>query len=471
MTDRGSVVDEFDGVHFGDRRLEHRLRRVVSAMEANPQASFVEQAGDVASLEALYRFLANERVEPERIFEAHARKTAQRAAERECVLVVHDTTEFRFGGAKYREGLGRVSTDKKDGFLAHYLICLGLDGEPLGTLDLHAWSRLDTKKRPKAKGRLKDPERESLRWIESAERVAERLAGRVSSIHVMDREGDQFELFAMLLDQGERFVIRMGHDRRLSKGRGKDGEPRLNEVLAAGPAMLTREVEVGRRERDPSTKKRATFPPRAARRTRFEVRAKRLELHRSHMQCTHLPQVLELNFIEAREVDSPPNASPIVWRIVTTEPIETQAEVLNVIDIYRRRWLIEEFFKAIKSGCNFESHQLESVKRLLVALVLESTIAWQLLRLRHVARHQPDAPGEPLLTTDQLEALSKIRRVRGEPPLGLTVTDVIDELARLGVHIPANGPPGWALLKRGLRKLDMLAEGIRLAHAALGVDL
>jgi len=440
-------------------------------MEANPQASLVEQAGDVASLEAVYRFFANDRVDPERIFDGHARKTTQRASAHECVLVVHDTTEFRFGGAKHRQGLGRVSTDKKDGFLAHYSICLGLDGEPLGTLELFAWSRLDVTKRAKAKGRLRDPDRESLRWIENVERTSERLAGRTSPIHVMDREGDQFELYAMLLDQGERFVIRMGHDRRLSKGRGKDDTPRLNQVLGEGPALFVREVEVGRRERDPSTKKRVVFPPRARRTARFEVRAKSLKLHRSHMQSTHLPDAVMLNFVEAREVDLPQGASPIVWRLVTTEPIESQADVQRVIDIYRRRWLVEEFFKVIKSGCNFEAHQLESVKRLLVALVLESAIAWQLLRLRHVARHQPDAPGAPLLTPHQLEALKRVRRLRGIVSSGLTVSDVVDDLARLAVHLPANGPPGWALLKRGLRKLDLLAEGMQLALAVLADDL
>lgn len=49
-------------------------------------------------------------------------------------------------------GLGRVSTNNRDGFLAHYSLCLAPDGDPLGCLELFAWSRLDEKKRSKAYG-------------------------------------------------------------------------------------------------------------------------------------------------------------------------------------------------------------------------------------------------------------------------------------------------------------------------------
>ena len=69
-------------------------------MEEAPGSSLVEQAGSVAALEATYRFFANRRVIPEAIFEGRAVKTVERAAAHERVLIVHDTTEFRFGGAK-----------------------------------------------------------------------------------------------------------------------------------------------------------------------------------------------------------------------------------------------------------------------------------------------------------------------------------------------------------------------------------
>jgi hypothetical protein len=74
-----------------------------------------------------------------------------------------------------------------------------------------------------------------------------------------------------------------------------------------------------------------------------------------------------------------------------------------------------------------------------------------------------------LLTIQQYETLILLRASRGEPTVAVTVQQVVDELARLGVHLHNNGPPGWAVLKRGLRKLNLLAEGLGLAeHAAPG---
>lgn len=458
-----SIVGEFEGISLGDKRLDRRLSVVVQAMENAPGESFVEQAGSVSALEATYRFFSNERVSPEVIFEGHAVKTSERAAGHHRVLIVHDTTEFRFGGKKQRRGLGRVNTHQRDGFLAHYSLCLAPDGEPLGSLELLAWSRLDEEKRTKGNGPLRDPNRESQRWLASAERSSQRLLGGCTPIHVMDREGDQFELFAMLLEGGERFVIRLAHDRRLNKGRGRDGHPMLNEVLGSGPARFTRQVQLGRRERDGATKRQLHYPERETRSALLEIRARAIRLHRANQHCEHLPDWLALNFVEAKEVGTPPGVTPVVWRLVTTEPIETNRQIEDVIDIYRRRWVIEEFFKAIKTGCRFESHQLEDIKGLLVALVIESAIAWQILRLRHVARREPDAPGKALLTIRQLDALNRLRASRGELTGAVTVQQVIDELARLGVHLPNNGPPGWAVLKRGLRKLNLLAEGLSLA--------
>jgi hypothetical protein len=356
---------------------------------------------------------------------------------------------------KERRGLGRISTDKREGFLAHYSICVSLQGEPLGTVGLYAWSRLEQGKKPKGWGELLDPERESLRWGEAADHASARLYGAATAIHVMDREGDQFGLFAELVAAGERFVIRMGHNRRLKEGRGRDGSPMLNEELAKTQLRFRRKVRLGRREREGATKKQKIFPERGERDATVEIRAERFALHRSHQHPQHLPKSIPLNFVEVQEVGSPEGATPINWRIVTTEPIDTDEDVASVIDIYRKRWLIEEFFKAIKTSCRFEAHQLEDIRGLLIALSIESAIAWKLLLLRHLDRECPDACGEHILTEHQRLVLCHIRTRRSLCSKQLTVRDVISELAILGSHLKNNGPPGWMVLKRGLRKLEL----------------
>src|SRR5690606_13811623 len=91
-----------------------------------------------------------------------------------------------------------------------------------------------------------------------------------------------------------------------------------------------------------------------------------------------ISEYLDLNFVEAREINVPVDCTPVVWRLVTTEAIESTDEIDRVIEVYRKRWVIEEFFNAIKTGCRFESHQLEDIKGLLIAPSIESAVAWQL---------------------------------------------------------------------------------------------
>ena len=98
---------------------------------------------------------------------------------------------------------------------------------------------------------------------------------------------------------------------------------------------------------------------------------------------------------------------------------------------YRTRWLTEEFFKCLKTGCAYEKRQLESLDTLLVALALLAPIAWQLLLLRHLARALPDAPARVALTARQIRVL---RAVGGTLPQRPTTRDALRAVARLGGH-------------------------------------
>jgi len=112
------VLDDFANAQLGDKRLARRLVRIVAAAEKAPSASLPQRAESSAALEGTYRFLSNPRVDPEAIFKCHADATCERAVSEPEVLVVHDTTEFRFGGEQTRAGMGWISSDHKDGFFS-----------------------------------------------------------------------------------------------------------------------------------------------------------------------------------------------------------------------------------------------------------------------------------------------------------------------------------------------------------------
>ncbi len=443
---------EFANADLGDLRLTKRLMRIADAAALKPDESLPARAGSIAQLEGTYRFLENPRVSGEAVLDAHTACTVDRVKSKGTALIVHDTTDFVFKGAEMREGLGWLNGDNgRQGFFGHFSFCISMEGEPLGTLGLHAWVRQGKPKgRPSRRTAQYDPDREHLRWQDSALLTSDLVRDKADVIHVMDREGDSYELFTMLLEYHQRFVVRLTHNRRLTPGRDTT-EAKLFDSLSCAPLFMERWVWLS--ERFPykrSKQRQCTFPNRAKRLARLQVRAQTIEVFGGSGGMAHVPESLKLQFVEVREAMPPTDEEPVVWRLITTEPIDTEEQVAAIVDIYCRRWLVEEFLKTLKSGCGYEKRQLESSKTLLVDLAIEIAVAWRLLLIRWLTHHKPDVPASHALNPVQLSVLkalsqSKGRTLSDEPAIG----EAFLAMAALGGHIPNNGPPGWLVLRRG----------------------
>ena len=106
---------------------------------------------------------------------------------------------------------------------------------------------------------------------------------------------------------------------------------------------------------------------------------------------------IALNVVRVFEPEPPEGVKPIEWLLCTSEPISTSEEVARIIDWYRARWLIEEFFKALKTGCAFEKLRLEKRTSILNAFAIYLPVAWRLLRLRTLARTPAPMPARDAL--------------------------------------------------------------------------
>ena len=157
-----------------------------------------------------------------------------------------------------------------------------------------------------------------------------------------------------------------------------------------------------------------------------------------------MPPSLKVNVVTVTERGCPDGVEPVSWFLVTTEPIKTRAQIEFIVDAYRTRWVVEEFFKALKTGCQFERRQLESYQSLDNALAIFLPIAVRLLALRGASRADPDGACTTL-TAQQIAILR----------LHTTPIHVADSHQRGGHH----GPPGWAVLGRALDRLLLIEIG------------
>lgn len=462
-----SISEEFEDAKLGDTRLSRRLVKFAEAVSGAPEKSFPRLAASESELEANYRFLANERVNWRAVMQPHREATLRRCEGRETVLAVHDTSEVRFQtDDEARKGLG-ILKGKGRGFLGHFALAISDEQlhTPLGVLGFRplvrkkiAGSRKEfTLAQLNAHFlQLPSSEKESARWHELVEEVETLLEGRTTqAIHVMDREADSYMLWSRLVSDGRRFVIRGSFSRRKVVPLKRVVADELSEVKG----QLLREVPLV--HRPPRWKAGKKQPARTARLARLHFRAKTVTMKRP-LTAPGAAESTTLNVVDVYELNPPEGEDAISWQLLTTEPIATLEQVEHIVDIYRARWTIEEYFKALKTGCAYEKRQLMSLHGLLNALALFIPIAWRILLLRTAARDSPAAPASDYLRADELALLRKLSvrvKLSSEP----SVSECLLAIAGVGGHLKHNGPPGWQTIARGHEELSIGVRAIRLA--------
>lgn len=430
---------------LGDARLDRRLVAISGALQDRPSESFPKAMADDAATEGFYRFLANKRVTWTRVFDAHAAATRERCVQAGVVLALHDTTLCQFGGEEVRKGACRTAKEKS-GFWAHTCLAVSADGtrSPLGVLGMLPVVRLAGEEAKHSPGIVYEVE--SQRWTDLVGTVDDEMPDEVDIIHVMDSEGDFYDLFEFMVQQDDDFVVRMCQDRRVLTWTGID---RLFATLGTAELRLTRTARLSKRKKQPGKSASKRHARRDERVAALEVRTLSTNLLRPADSKAFLAG-LHLNIVHVVEPDPPEGMEPVSWILVTRLPVDSVAQVEAIVDAYRARWLIEEWFKSLKTGCAYESRQLEGLDALLTAFALLAPVATRLLSLRWMARNEPTRPATDVLSDTEIACLrmleqQKRRKLPGRP----SVAHVMLAIARLGGFLKQNKTPGWQVLGRG----------------------
>jgi hypothetical protein len=452
------VGEVFSRAELGDARLVRRSVGLAEALARSPGLSLPRVWATSAELQAGYQFLRSPRTDFSALMEPVQLATRERALEERCVLVVHDTTDVMCPAAE-PEQVGFLQTGKA-GFYVHHALCISADEarRPLGMLWSQLWGRPQRSQRGAKRGPgselAKLDERESDRWLEGVAEAQLWAEGCEQVVHVMDREADSFRLFQHMQELEADFVVRLRHDRGVEEGL-------LAEALSVSPLKLRRHVSVT--ARDGKTMPSYTHKARSARETELSVRCATVEF-RPPNYLKKDADPLELNVVQILEESPPPGTEPIAWVLATSLPISTRTQIERVVDIYRARWTIEEFHKALKTGCMFEKRQLESFDSITTLLALCYPVACELLRVRSRAR-QPGLSAADALRPSLLECLlahPQARKLSKAP----SAQEALEAIAGLGGHQKHNGPPGWQSLAAGYMKLLEFEAGWLAAHAA-----
>ena len=436
---------------------------ITKALAANTGQSLTAACGNGVR-QAAHRIFEDPATSVKGLLAGHYAATQQRCLALPRVLIAQDTTFFTYAQAQIT-GLGILNGHGKTrGLLAHSALAMTEDGTPLGLLHLQVWGASDPEQLPPQGQQVAAEERESYKWQQGLEGVAEHLSPQTSAVLIQDREGDFYDFLAAPRPANIELLVRAAQNRRsrviTAAGAVLPTPEKLLHAVAGTGRCGTLLVSVPRKARNPHQ----ILPPR--REAELEVRVIRAQIRRPNGSKV-AAATLEVWVIEAEEKNTPEGEPPLRWVLITTAVISTLEEACLRVRWYARRWLIERLHFTLKSGLRAERLQIDDATSLGHALAIYFLVAQRLLYLTYVAREDPDRPAGEVLAADELTVLAARR---GSPIV--TLQEAIREVAVIGgyQYYRTAPPPGVKSLWLGWRHLTGMVEGWRLARRAGGLN-
>jgi hypothetical protein len=397
-----------------------------------------------------WRFLANDGVTVNKLTEGWSDQTRLAAAGRH-VLAIQDTSEIRFTTTEEnRRGLGKIKKGNVFGVLLHPMIAVDADrGAVLGLAGGTVWTRRGEVTTPHAQRRLS--EKESARWITTAEQAKETLAAARMITIVDDREGDFYAHWALTPADNVHLLTRLMNDHALVKG----GTVRTSMARLPVAAMAV----IALRQR----------PDRRPRTAHLSLRFGVLTLKRpANTLEGDLPAGVRVNAVEVIELHPPKDAEPVHWILLTTHEVDSVAAAWQIVDWYRRRWIIEQFFRTLKlQGLRIEDSQLATADRLLKLVAIAAKAAAIVMQLVQARDGRDTQPASLAFTHDEIAVIAMLNaRLQGKaerqknPHPKNTLAWAAWVVAKLGGwHEYEAKPPGPITFHNGLTYFRAFAAG------------
>jgi len=453
LADRLRWADrQFGSANLGDLRRTRRLVKLAAQMAANSSGTIPQQTGTRADMKAAYRLFSADDVTHEGICGPHFEQTREQAGRWPIVFLLQDTAVLDFTSHLHCEGLGPIGGGPQMQGL-HQQNVLAMDPatrRPIGLMyqrhhrrQIHPPGHEENRA---ARRKIPLQDRESFWWIQAIREIGSPPED-VCWVHVGDRGEDILGVYDEARRQGGDWLIRLSKDRRVQTPEGSDllfSHARRLPSVASRHLTVRRKGGVGPQEVDLCVSAgRVTLLP-----SRYEP---------AYRDCTPI----SCGVVRVWEEHPPTGLEPLEWLLCTSLPCETTTQVLLVAEGYSFRWMIEEFHKCEKTGCQVEMRRLEHVDRLEPLIGLLSVLAVCLLQLKYAARDEPQAPARTHL--DDLTVRVMARYLK-RPSETLTLGEFWRGIGRLGGHPGRrrDGPLGWLRAWRGWQSFQLILLGASL---------
>lgn len=438
------AFDEWNGVRFGDARLERRAISIGADMLRTLFVSPPNVFKSPSKTKAFYRFINSSKISREELMRHHIRKTKWCMMLQDVILNVHDATTFTYSKRAAIDGtysIGGVQGFNTSGFVVQNTISV-LPKENYGLINgvVH-----QTVLHRKKKAERDKNDNESSLWLAGIRSVA--APKNTMIIDVMDRGGDALQIMHASLAQGHEFVIRAAQDRKIDH---PEHQSLFSFARALPDAGTTRIVVQSR----PKNQQQATL---AIRYGTITLSSRKKYPRQPSLTCA---------IVHVSETNTSKDAEPLEWFLLTSLNISSFDEACRIIKFYSYRWIIEEFHKCLKTGFQLETSQLKSLKGLENLLGFASIASVKLLQLRDLAREQPDAQASEYIEQDDLQIVSRYYNCKEN----MTVDTFLRNVAKLGgfLNRKSDGRPGWQTIWKGWKYLMTLKEGAQLYKKECG---
>lgn len=421
----------------------------------------------------MYHFMNNEKIEVEELIRMNCRANTKSISGKQ-VFIIGDSSSIYLGKSgriKDIEKVGVLTGGKVPGFHMHVNIAISEQFDILGLSDIIYWTRRAKKglKEGEQAGvdkRTKD-ERESIRWSMGVKNSKESYGQASQRTYIFDQEADHFDLKWRIVEQEkEGFIIRGNRDREI-EWNGKTTS--VESCMRVSKLKGTYEVDL--RSLNHHSRTFGKLIKRKARKATIEVRYEKVTLLESiKSRGKKNRRKLPLYLVEAREVIEglEDGEKPILWRIWTTHPVESYEDAVKIINLYSKRWIVEQFFRTLKQkGLKIEETQFETFAAILKQTTLAMHAAIKILQLVYARDRMNSQPIGDVFDEKEQKVLSKVnQRMEGDtekqknPYSSQQLSWASWIIGRLGgwKGYSSQSSPGPITMLRGLQKFASYVE-------------